>query len=136
MAEAYAFREGLMLAQSMGSSSKRIVWRCFILKKTRQKIPFLLIKKKFLEVLQTKTYQRGQGENRGARYNEFFSSAIALAAIYDDCMVLWSGFGNVCVEFCNTETNQTHKLARDAYNYDDFYIWDGSMNPLGLLLAS
>jgi hypothetical protein len=30
--------------------------------------------------------------------NVFFS-AIASAAIYDDCMVLWSGFGNVCVEF-------------------------------------
>jgi hypothetical protein len=28
MAEAYAFTEGLVLAQSMGSSSKRIVWRC------------------------------------------------------------------------------------------------------------
>jgi hypothetical protein len=42
---------------------------------------------------------------------------IALAAIYDDCMVLWSGFGNVCVEFCNMETNQTHMRAKEAHNY-------------------
>jgi hypothetical protein len=33
-------------------------------------------------------------------------SATTSATIYDDCNMLWSGFDNVSIEYCNREENQ------------------------------
>jgi hypothetical protein len=45
-------------------------------------------------------------------------------AIYDDCNILWSGFGNVSIEFCYRKANQVaHELARDAYPPSNSYNW-------------
>jgi hypothetical protein len=42
-------------------------------------------------------------------------SAMSSAAIYDDCMILCSGFNSVIFYHCNREANQVaHELAKDA----------------------
>jgi hypothetical protein len=51
-------------------------------------------------------------------------SATSSAAIYDDCNILWSGFDNVSIEFCNREANRVeHELARDAKTSNISCIW-------------
>jgi hypothetical protein len=49
--------------------------------------------------------------------------ATAAAAIYDDCKIIWSGFGKVDVEHCHREANQmAHELARDSFESSDSCI--------------
>ena len=43
-------------------------------------------------------------------------SATAATAIYDDCIILWSGFDSISIEHCNREANRVaHELARKAF---------------------
>ena len=84
MAEAYAFRERLILAQQIGGSNR------------------FILQTDCAQVVDTM-------KNRG------FSSS-SLAAIYDDCYIIWSDFGNVSLEHCNMEVNPVaHKLYKVSY---------------------
>jgi ribonuclease HI len=91
MVEAYAFRDGLTLAQQIGIQNFTIQTDC-------------------AQVVETM-------KNGGF-------SATSSAVIYDDCMILWSGFGNVSVECCNREANQVaHELARDSCSSSRSCTW-------------
>jgi ribonuclease HI len=91
MAEAYAFREGLTLAQRIGANNFIIQTDCAQVVETMKQGGF---------------------------------SATASAAIYDDCIILWSGFGVVSVEFCNREANHVaHELARISFRSGSTCIW-------------
>jgi hypothetical protein len=80
MAEAYAFRDGLTLAQQIGLQNFIVQTDCAQVVETMKDGGF---------------------------------SATSSAAIYDDCIILWSCFGKVAIEFCNREANQVaHELAR------------------------
>jgi ribonuclease HI len=91
MAEAYAFRDGLTLAQQIGLQNFIVQTDC-------------------AQVVETM-------KNGGF-------SATSSAAIYDDCNILWSGFGKVSIEFCNRETNQVaHELARVSFSSGSSCTW-------------
>jgi ribonuclease HI len=91
MAEAYAFREGLTLAQRIGANNFIIQTDCAQVVETMKQGGF---------------------------------SATASAAIYDDCIILRSGFGVVSVEFCNREANHVaHELARVSFSLDSSCTW-------------
>ena len=62
----------------------------------------------------------------GGGYDETRSgfSSTSAAAIYDDCSMLWSGFGEVSVEYCNREANEVaHELARNALISSSSCTW-------------
>jgi ribonuclease HI len=102
MAEAYAFREGLTLAQRIEVNNFIIQMDC-------------------AQVVDT--------------MKQGFFSATASAAIYDDCIILWSGFGVVSVEFCNREANLVaHELARVSFSLGSSCTWVDE--PLVSFLAS
>jgi hypothetical protein len=91
MAEAYAFREGLSLAQHIGIQNFTSQTDCAQMVQTMKDGGF---------------------------------SATSAAAIYDDCNILWSGFGKVLIEFCNREANQVaHELARVSCISDSSCTW-------------
>jgi ribonuclease HI len=91
MAEAYAFREGLTLARSIGANNFTIQTDCVQVVDTMKQGGF---------------------------------SATASAAIYDDCIILWSGFGVVSVEFCNREANHVaHELAKVSISSGSSCTW-------------
>jgi ribonuclease HI len=91
MAEAYALRDGLMLAQQIGVQNFVVQSDC-------------------VQVVET---MRNGG-----------FSATSSAAIYDDCSILWSGFGNVSIEHCNRGANQVaHELARVAFSSGNSCTW-------------
>jgi ribonuclease HI len=51
-------------------------------------------------------------------------SATSYAAIYDDCSILWSGFGKVSIKHCNREANQVaHELARVSFTSGSSCTW-------------
>jgi hypothetical protein len=91
MAEAYAFREGLVLAQRIGCNNFTCQTDC-------------------VQVVDTM-------KNGGF-------SATAAAAIYDDSIIVWSGFGSVDLVSCNREANQVaHELASDAFRTNNSCTW-------------
>jgi ribonuclease HI len=91
MAEAYALRDGLTLAQQVG--------------------------------IQNFTIQTDCGQVVETMKNDWFS-ATSSVAIYDDCSILWSGFGNVPIEYCNREANQVARgLARVAFSSGNSCTW-------------
>jgi ribonuclease HI len=91
MAEAYAFRDGLILAQQIGVQNFMVQTNC-------------------VQVVETM-------KNGGF-------SATSSVAIYDDCSILWSGFGKVCIEHCNREANQVaHELARVSFTSGSSCTW-------------
>jgi ribonuclease HI len=91
MAEAYAFRDGLTLAQQIGVHNFTVQTDC-------------------AQVVETM-------KNGGF-------SATSSAAIYDDCTILWSGFGKVSIEHCNREANQVaHELARVSFTSGNSCTW-------------
>lgn len=91
MVQAYAFREGLMMAQHIGINNFIIQTDCLQ-----------------VEIVKAGGY-----------------SATASAAIFDDCCVLWNGFDNVPLEYCNREANRVaHELARSAFSSRNSCIWD------------
>jgi ribonuclease HI len=91
MAEAYAFREGLTLAQRIGCNNFIVQTDCD-------------------QVVETMK-------------NEVFS-ATASATIYDDCIILWSGFGDVSIEHCNREANHVaHELPKVSFRSGSSCTW-------------
>jgi hypothetical protein len=91
MAEAYAFREGLTLAQRIGANNFIIQTDCVQVVDTMKQGGF---------------------------------SATSSAAIYDDCIIMWSGFGAVSVEFCNREANHVaHELAKISVSSSSTCTW-------------
>jgi ribonuclease HI len=91
MAEVYAFREGLVLAQRIGCNNFTCQTDC-------------------VQVVDTM-------KNGGF-------SATAAATIYDDSIILWSGFGSVDLVSCNREANQVaHELASDAFRTNNSCTW-------------
>jgi ribonuclease HI len=102
MAEAYALRDGLTLAQQVGIQNFTIQTDCG-------------------QVVETM-------KNGGV-------SATSSAAIYDDCSIMWSGFGNMSIEYCNREANQVaHELARVTFSSGNSCTWVDE--PLGLFSTS
>jgi ribonuclease HI len=92
MAEAYALREGLVLAQRIGCNNFSIQTDCVQVVETMQNGGF---------------------------------SATSSAAIFDDCTILWSGFGSVSIEHCNREANQVaHELAKVSFSSGSSCTWD------------
>ncbi|KAK1662852.1 hypothetical protein QYE76_051011 [Lolium multiflorum] len=91
MAEAYAFRDGLSLAQQIGIHNFTIQTDC-------------------CQVVETM-------KNGGF-------SATSSVAIFDDCSILWSGFGNVHIEYCNRNANQVaHELAKSSFSSGNTCTW-------------
>jgi ribonuclease HI len=91
MAEAYAFRDGLTLAQQIGLQNFTIQTDCAQVVETMKDGGF---------------------------------SATSSAAIYDDCSILWSGFGKVAIEFCNREANLVaNELARVSFSSGRSCTW-------------
>jgi ribonuclease HI len=92
MAEAYALREGLVLAQRIGCNSFSIQTDCA----------------KVVETMQNGGF-----------------SATSSAAIFDDCIILCSGFGSVSIEHCNRGANQVaHELAKVSFRSGSSCTWD------------
>jgi hypothetical protein len=51
-------------------------------------------------------------------------SANLVAAIYDDCNTIWSGFQDISIEHCSREANQVaHNLARRARQHRQNCTW-------------
>jgi hypothetical protein len=51
-------------------------------------------------------------------------SATASAAIYDECIILGSGFCDVSIEHCNREANQVaHELAKVSFRSGSSCTW-------------
>ena len=47
------------------------------------------------------------------------------AAIYDECIVIWSGFQEISIEHCSRDANRVaHELARRAMQTKTGCIWD------------
>jgi hypothetical protein len=47
-----------------------------------------------------------------------------VAAIYDDCNTIWSGFQDISIEHCSREANQVaHNLARRAGQHRQNCTW-------------
>jgi hypothetical protein len=91
MAEEYAFREGLILAQRIGCNNFIIQTDCVQVVETMQNGGF---------------------------------SATSSAAIFDDCIILWSGFGSVSIEHCNRKANQVaHELAKVSFCSGSSCTW-------------
>ena len=91
MAEAYALKEGLMLAQHIGCNWFIIQTDCMLVVETM---------------------------------NDGGFSATAATAIYDDCIILWSGFDSISIEHCNREANRVaRKLARKARSSKSSCTW-------------
>jgi ribonuclease HI len=90
-AEAYAFCEGLVLAQRIGCNNFIIQTDCVQVVETMQNGGF---------------------------------SATSSAAIFDDFIILWSGFGSVSIEHCNREANQVaHELAKVSFSSGSSCTW-------------
>lgn len=79
MAEAYALKEGLMLAQHIGC---KLPDRCWV------HVPSI-IQSDCTEVVQT---MKDGG----------FSTNSA-AVLYDECNIIWSGFRDISIEHCSRE---------------------------------
>ena len=87
MAEAYALKEGLLLAQHIGGNR-------------------LVIQRGCMEVVET--------------MKEGGFSANSAAAIYDECIIIWSGFQEISIEHCSRDANRVaHELARRAMQTKD-----------------
>ena len=92
MAEAYALKEGLLLAQHIGSNR-------------------LVIQADCMEVVET--------------MKEGGFSANSVAAIYNECSTVWSGFQENSIEHCSRDANRVaHELARRAMHTKINCIWD------------
>ena len=82
MAEAYALKEGLMLAQHIGCNR-------------------LIIQSDCMEVVET--------------MKDGVYSGTSAAALYDECIIIWSGFQEISIEHCSRDANQAaHELTKRA----------------------
>jgi ribonuclease HI len=82
MVEAYALKEGLLLAQHVGENR-------------------IIIQSDCLEVVET--------------MKDGGFSANSAAAIYDECITIWSGFQEISIQHCSRDANcVAHELARRA----------------------
>jgi len=82
MAEAFALKEGLMLAQHIGGNR-------------------LIVQSDCLEVVRTM-------EKRGFTAN-------SLAAIYDECSIVWNGFQEISIEHSSREANNVAHAQNKLY---------------------
>jgi hypothetical protein len=52
-------------------------------------------------------------------------SANSATAIYDECIIIWSGFQEISIEHCKSDANcVAHELARRAKQTNKDCIWD------------
>ena len=88
MAEAYALKEGLMLAQYIGCNKFIIQTDCMqVVETMKDGCNKFIIQTDCMQVVET--------------MKDGGFSATAAIAIYDDCILLWSGFDSICIEHCN-----------------------------------
>ncbi|EEC72520.1 hypothetical protein OsI_05906 [Oryza sativa Indica Group] len=88
MAEAFALRDGLALAQHIGAKNVIVQTDCMQVVSTMMDGGF---------------------------------SATAAMSVFDDCKLMWDGFGTISIEHCNRNSNQVaHELAR--FQFTSFYL--------------